>query len=253
VADSGNGDVSVGGGGGPEAGADSGSAGGCTGKTYKLCEDFDEPGTMVGAIPTGWQLRPANGGAGGVGMVGLANDQAHSGTMSLKSDSSRTNQDRVKKSLMTLGPTVTKHWGRIFYKVGTPAPKPNSGVIHIVLAALDGTTENRVVDTVTDTSGHHQWLFNIPDDSCCTSSSYNWMFDASWHCAEWTIDVSTMSYRFYTDGTEVPQIAFTGRSGARMSNYSDIALGTIFFQQPPNPVVVWFDDLAIDDSRIGCQ
>ena len=54
-------------------------------------------------------------------------------------------------------------------------------------------------------------------------------------------------------GTEVPQIAFTGRAGARMSNYSDIALGTIFFQQPPTPVVVWFDDLAIDDNRIGCQ
>ena len=67
------------------------------------------------------------------------------------------------------------------------------------------------------------------------------------------IDVSTMSYHFYTDGMEVTQIAFAGRSGARMSNYSDIALGTIFFQQPPNPVVVWFDDLAIDDSRIGCQ
>jgi hypothetical protein len=67
------------------------------------------------------------------------------------------------------------------------------------------------------------------------------------------IDVSTMSYHFYTDGMEVTQIAFAGRSGARMSNYSDIALGTIFFQQPPDPVVVWFDDLAIDDSRIGCQ
>jgi hypothetical protein len=76
VADSGNSDDSAGGEGVPEAGPNSGSAGGCAGKPYKLCEDFDEPGTMVGAIPTGWQLRPASGGAGGVGMVGLANDQA---------------------------------------------------------------------------------------------------------------------------------------------------------------------------------
>jgi hypothetical protein len=30
-------------------------------------------------------------------------------------------------------------------------------------------------------------------------------------------------------------------------------VGTIFYQVPPNPVVVWFDDLAIDDNQIGCR
>jgi len=173
--------------------------------------------------------------------------------MSLKSDSIETGMDRVQKSLATLGATATKHWGRIFYKVGSPPPKPNSGVIHITFLALEGTTENRVVDTVVATNGTHQWLFNIPDDSCCAGSSYDWSFDAAWHCAEWNIDVGAESFSFYSDGKEVPELTFTGKAGAKMSDYMSVGLGTIFYQMPPSPVIVWFDDLAIDDNQIGCQ
>ena len=32
-----------------------------------------------------------------------------------------------------------------------------------------------------------------------------------------------------------------------------LAVGEIFYQQPPSPFVVWFDDLAINDTQIGCQ
>jgi hypothetical protein len=236
-------------GGASGAGSDGGAAAGCAGKSYKLCEDF-ESGTL-GGIPTGWTT--LRGYSATRGNVGLANDQAHSGSMSLKSDSMETGMDRVQKSLATLGATATKHWGRIFYKVSSPPPKPNSGVIHITFAALEGTTENRVVDTVVATNGTHQWLFNIPDDSCCAGSSYDWSFDASWHCAEWNIDVGAESFAFYSDGKEVPELTFTGKAGAKMSDYMSIGLGTIFYQVPPGPVVVWFDDLAIDDNQIGCE
>jgi hypothetical protein len=234
----------------PDAGGgDAGpSSSGCAGKTYKLCEDF-ESGT-VGMIPNGWTA--LQGYAPKRGGTVLANDAAHSGSMSLKSDGMSTGLDRVQRALASLGPTATKHWGRLFYKVGTPAPKPNSGVIHITMGALEGTTENRVVDTVVATNGTHQWLFNIPDDSCCAGSPYNWSFDASWHCAEWNIDVATSSFRFFSDGQEVTQLAFTGKTGARMSAYKSIGLGTIYYQMPPAPIVMWFDDLAIDDNRVGC-
>jgi len=230
-------------------GGDTGAASlGCAGKTYKLCEDF-ESGT-IGKIPNGWTAlvgyAPMRGG------TVLANDAAHSGSMALKSEGMSTGLDRVQRALGNLGATATKHWGRVFYKVGTPVPKPNTGVIHITMVALEGTTENRVVDTVVAMSGKHQWLFNIPDDSCCAGSPYNWTFEASWHCAEWNIDVATSSFRFFSDGQEVTQLAFTGKTGARMSNYRSIGLGTIYYQMPPAPIVMWFDDLAIDDNRVGC-
>ncbi|HVJ21413.1 MAG TPA: hypothetical protein VM686_38645, partial [Polyangiaceae bacterium] len=242
-------------GGGGSGGTTGGSGGtdptssSCAGKTYALCEDF-ESGT-VDMIPDGWTA--LQGYAPERGGTVLANDQAHSGSMALKSDGTSTGLDRVQRELGSLGATATKHWGRLFYKAGTPAPKPNDGVIHITMAALEGTTENRVVDTVVATDGTHQWLFNIPDDSCCAGSSYDWSFDAEWHCAEWNIDVATSSFSFYSDGEEVTDLTFTGNTGAQMSTYESIGLGTIYYQVPPTPIVMWFDDLAIDDERIGCN
>jgi hypothetical protein len=114
-------------------------------------------------------------------------------------------------------------------------------------------TENRIVDTVVNNNGSHQFLFNIPDDSCCTSSAYNYKFEDKWRCAEWRVGVPQQSFQFWIDGTEVTSLAFNGRANARMSSYTSIAVGAIFYQTPPAPIVVWFDDLAIDDERIGCQ
>lgn len=232
------------------SGGQSGSTGACAGKSYKLCDDF-EAGT-AGGLPTGWTALPGYG-SGAMQGVGLSTMTAHSGTQSLQSNSSMTGQERVQRSLSSLGATAGKHWGRIFYKVGAPPVKPVSGVLHITLLSLQGTIEDRVVDTVEDMNGKHQWLFNVPDDSCCTSSTYDWSFDNDWHCAEWYVDSSSQSYRFFTDGTEVTSIGFTNRSGAKMSSFTAVGVGAIFYQAVPSAVVMWFDDLAIDDNQIGCK
>lgn len=228
------------------AGASPGSA--CAGKSYALCEDF-EAGT-VGGVPDGWTSLRGFGSAEG---VGLANDQAHGGGMSLKSDSKAPGQARVQKSLAALGATAATHFGRIFYKVQAPAPKPSGGVIHLTLTALEGATENRIVDTVESSNGSHQFLFNIPDDSCCTSSPYDYRYTEAWRCAEWHVSVPQQSFQFWIDGVEVKSLAFSGRGNARMSNYTSIAVGAIFYQMPPSNFVVWFDDLALDDERVGCD
>jgi len=242
---------SGGAGGSTGSGGQSGSTtGACAGKSYKLCEDF-ETGTS-GAVPTGWTTL-AGFGSGATQGVGLSNATAHSGMQSLQSNSSMTGQARVQRSLSGLGATASKHWGRIFYKVGAPPVKPASGVLHVTMVALQGTVEDRVVDIVEDMNGKHQWLFNIPDDSCCTSSTYDWSFDSDWHCAEWYVDASSQSYRFFTDGTEVTSIAFTNRAGAKMSTWTSVGVGAMFYQAVPSPFVMWFDDLAIDDNQIGCK
>ena len=48
-------------------------------------------------------------------------------------------------------------------------------------------------------------------------------------------------------------IGFTGKTAAKMSNYTSLGVGAIFYQAPPSAFVIWFDDLAIDDNQIGCQ
>jgi hypothetical protein len=198
--------------------------------------------------------------------VALASDEAHSGMMSLKSDSIDRGQTRAQRSLASLGATASTHWGRIFYKVQEPSPKPQktptNTVIHITWTSLVGPSgENRVVDIVENMGGMFEWLFNIPSDGCCTSSPYNYTFDtpagsSSWHCAEWWVDVATDSYRFFSDSTEVTSLAFTGKKNSTMSDYTAIVVGATWYQQNDtilSPFVIWFDDLAIDDNRIGCQ
>jgi hypothetical protein len=241
-------------GGSAAAGDGGGAASGCAGKSYKFCEDF-ETGT-VGALPTGW-TQFAGYAAASPTDVALASDEFHSGKMSLKSDSMMRGQARAQRSLASLGATAANHWGRIFYKVESPSPKPNT-YLHVTFTSLVGPAgENRIVDTVEAPNGNtHQWLFNIPSDGCCTSTAYNWTFDSAWHCAEWWVDVATDSYRFFSDSMEVTSLAFTGKTNSTMSDYTAIVVGATWYQSNgaiSSPFVIWFDDLAIDDTQIGCQ
>jgi hypothetical protein len=188
----------------------------------------------------------------------VATDEAHSGSKALKSIAASQGTSRVQRSLASLGATANKHWGRIFYKVQSPSAVDNAHVLHTTfVSAMGGSTENRIVDTVESQGGHsHQWLFNTPDDKCCTSSDYTWTFDAAWHCAEWYVDLTTKSYRFFSDSKEVTKLAFSNRADAEMpASYTALILGATYYQTDTltGPFTMWIDDLAIDDSQIGCQ
>lgn len=242
------GGVSGGGAGGAVGAGSAGAGSSCAVKRYALCEDFESG--ILGGVPDGWAALPGYASSEG---VGIANDQARTGSMSLKSNSATPGQARMRKSLTALGATASVHFGRIFFKVQTPAPRRNDGVIHLTLAVLEGRTENRILDTVEASNGSHQFLFNLPDDSCCTKSPYDYEYENSWRCAEWHVSVPERSFQFWIDGAEVRSLAFSGRADAKMSSYTSIAIGAIFYQTPPAPFVVWFDDLALDDTRVGCD
>ncbi len=251
------------GGGGGAGGAAAGTGGsggavasGCAGKAYKLCEDFES--STTGSIPTGWTSFKGYNGVIGPTDQAVATDAAHSGSKALKSIAASKGTARVQKALSSLGATANKHWGRIFYKVQSPSAVDPGHVLHTTFVSLmGGAAENRVVDTVETQNAHtHQWLFNAPDDNCCTSSSYDWTFDDAWHCAEWYVDLTTKSYRFFSDSKEVTQIAFSNRSASEIpSSYSDIVVGATYYQMETlsGPFTMWIDDLAIDDNQIGCH
>jgi hypothetical protein len=241
--------------GGPGSGGATGS--GCAGKTYKLCEDF-ESGT-VGGVPTGW-MRVNGYGAASPNDQTLASDQAHSGSMALKSVAGTKGTSRIEKSIASLGATTNKHWGRIWYKVQSPAASlptsVNNGYLHITFVGLQGMVENRVVDTVEQATGNkHQWLFNNSNDKGGASTGYDWTFDAAWHCAEWYVDVSTESFRFFSDSVEVTQLAFMNKADSQIGDYTQIIVGTTYYQDGTlnPPFTAWFDDLAIDDAQIHCN
>jgi hypothetical protein len=249
-----------GGGGGVDAGAAGGAGGvataatGCVGKTYKLCEDF-ENGT-VGQLPAGWTLQKSYGTLS-TQNAALATDESHSGKMSLKADDlGKSGAARALRSLASLGATAGKHWGRIFYKVQVPEPKPAAGGYiqntWVTLNAAEGS--NQVVDTVEYGDGTHQWLYLRQDGVCGFSSAYDWRFDDAWHCAEWYVDGGS-TYQFFSDSTEVKLNGFSGTNTCfkAANGFTGILVGSLTYATPTGRRVVWFDDLAIDDNRIGCN
>jgi len=244
--------------GSPPTGGASGSGGtsgggfGCAGKTYKLCEDFE--GGSDTTLPTGWTSFKGYGDSSPQDQT-ITTAQFHSGAKALQSNSAQKGISRIQKDIAGLGATASKHWGRIFYKVKSPAAKNPSNVLHVTFLSLMGTTENRVVDIVEQQNSNvHQWLFNNPDDQGGKASTYDWTFDADWHCAEWFVDVGAKSYRFFSDAKEVADLAFTGQDN-QMSDYKSVIVGATHYQSDAlsEPFVVWFDDLAIDDAQIGCK
>lgn len=229
-----------------------GAAGGSAPCAHKLCEDFESGSEST--LPSGWTSFKGYGAASPQDQT-ITTAQFHSGAKALQSNSAQKGISRIQKDLTPLGATASKHWGRIFYKVKSPAAKNPSNVLHVTFIGLLGMTENRVVDIVEQANSNvHQWLFNNPNDQGGKASSYSWTFDADWHCAEWFVDVGAKSYRFFSDAKEVTEIAFTGQDN-QMSDYKAIIVGATHYQEDKlsEPFVVWFDDLAIDDTQIGCQ
>jgi hypothetical protein len=242
---------------GATAGA-SGSAGapaGCDG-SFAICEDFET--TAVGAVPMGWTK---------VGDAGTSNTDAHRGAQSLEIGAAASGARRMRltgERVTALGGT---HWGRVFYKVKTPAPEPSSGVIHSTIVAWDatspisGTNEVRVVDTVEDAEGRHQYLYNVQTSNrgeFGKGSTYDYTYDGAWYCTEWFVDYATQTYRFFLDGEELESIKVMNGAGVfenseLPSEFTALSVGWNNYQQASPGFVAWIDDLAIGDVRIGCN
>ena len=228
----------------------------CTAGRFLLCEGFES--TPVGTTPpAGWTRH---------GNAAIADDQAARGTRALKISAADNGERRFYfNNAKSFG---SVHWGRVFYKVQLPVP---DAFVHSTLVALQGTgptvgaAEYRVVDTVKNQGANatHQFLFNVQPSGAeyGKGSSYDWRFDANWHCAEWFIDGANQAYQFFIDGTEVQQIRIQNGAGNYGTGnnrtdlpmtFSDLKIGWNNYQAATPGFVAWLDEIAVDTTRIGC-
>jgi hypothetical protein len=242
---------------GAAAGA-AGSAGAATGcsAAFAICEDFED--TAVGAVPTGWTK---------VGDAGTSSTEAHRGTQSLEIGAAANGARRMRLTGARVTALGGTHWGRLFYKVKTPAPRPANGVIHSTIVAWDamspisGTNEVRVVDTVEDAAGKHQYLYNVQTSDrgeFGKGSSYDYSYDGAWYCTEWFVDHATQTYRFFLDGEELESIRIMNGAGTFENSelppeFTALSVGWNNYQQASPGFVAWIDDLAIGSERVGCD
>jgi hypothetical protein len=263
-----NGGASGSAGAGTSGAGGNGGGKGCASGAYLVCEDFES--TEAGQVPTGWTRR------GAADKVGVATDQAASGSKSLKLGPTENGERRIARPGADLG---TAHWGRIRFKVQMPV---TDAFVHSTLVAgsgmgpTKGEVEVRLVDTVKaskqDTPGWcsdkqvttncYQLLYNVQPKSAAEfgkGGPYGWSFDDQWHCAEWHVDSTDQSYELFYDGKRVDDVSFKNGAGnfdnAEIpSVWSELRVGWNNYQSATNPgFTAWIDDVVLDDARVGCE
>ena len=228
----------------------------CGNGSYRLCLDFED--VAVGGIPSGFNRQ------GNIQVV--ENQEAHSGTRSLRFDASERYTHRIQSNN---GSFAGKHWGRIFYKLRTPTPIPtdmNSDfpVVHTTFVELQHRDfYARVVDTVEHSSRSLQYLFNVQmagvSNEDGMGTNYDFRFEDRWVCTEWSIDNTTQTFDLYVDGNHISgasgrvNFGLPAPWGGLPDQWDSIAFGLSFYQESTASWVGWIDDAAISSTRIGCD
>jgi hypothetical protein len=227
----------------------------------KLLMEEDFEATPVGQIPKGFTK---------TGTVGVVDDMAHSGKKSLRMEAAANGARRITAKGEAIAALGGQHWGRLYFKVLLPAPVPqgtgNFPVIHSTLVAGSAQSplskdpiEVRVVDTVLGPKGTHQYLYNVQPRKRAEfgkGSKYNYRYSDDWTLAEWYVDYATQSYRFFINGEEVKDIAFSkgagNFAGAEIPEvFESLSFGWNNYQQAGKGFVAWIDDIALSKERVG--
>jgi hypothetical protein len=249
--------ASGGGGSGPGGSGGGGTGGapvGCANPELTLCEDFEDADD--GSFPEGWGPR---GDEWGEGTLGVASDDPYRGAKSLKADGGNNGQHFMDYA-GDLGALASHHYGRVFMKVAIPAPFPSSGVLHAdFIEGLgpgpNGGTHN-VRWGVVENADMFQWIYNVqpsngaPEFAEGTAYIYSWT--GAWQCIEWTYDEPTQSGTLWIDDIEIP-ITPGENHAAEIPVFESLGVGLANYQPAGSGFTVWFDDLAYDESRIGCE
>ena len=245
---------------GSTAGASSSSSGGpngsqCEGSALALCESFE--GAADGSFPAGWGAR---GDEWGEGVIGVASDDARLGARSLKVDGGNNGQHFMDYK-GELGELATRHFGRVFIKVAVPAPWPVDGVLHAdFIEGLGpgpkGGTHNVRWGVVENTAMAMQWIFNVQpsngDPEFGEGTGYDYAWTGAWLCIEWFYDQPGQQGTLWIDGVELPIVPGTNHD-AEIPVFTSLGVGLANYQAAGSGFTVWFDELAYDGERIGCD
>lgn len=240
--------------------ASSSSSGGVTGtacanSAFALCEDFE--GAPDGGFPADWGLR---GDEWGEGVIGVASDDARLGAKALKVDGGNNGQHFMDYK-GDLGPLASHHYGRVFMKVAVPAPWPVDGVLHADFIEGLGpgpknSTHNVRWGVVENINKKMQWIYNVQpsngDPEFAEGTGYDYEWTGEWQCMEWFYDEPSQQGGLWIDGVEMP-ITPGANHAAEIPVFSSLGVGLANYQPAGDGFTVWFDELAYDAERIGCE
>ncbi len=227
----------------------------CESAGLAICEGFED--AEDAAFPAGWGAR---GDEWGEGVIGVASDDARRGLRALKVDGGNNGQHFMDYKGQ-LGDLATHHYGRVFMKVAIPAPWPADGVLHAdFIEGLGpgpkGGTHNVRWGVVEFTDMKMSWIYNVqpsngdPEFAESTPTEYAWT--GEWQCIEWFYDQPSQQGSLWIDDVLLP-ITPGQNHAAEIPVFSSLGVGLANYQAVGSGFTVWFDELAYDPERIGCD
>ncbi len=240
--------------GGADGSSDStGAAGeGCDAGDYIACVDFES--ATLGGFPDGWGLRPS--GVWGGNSIGVTDEDAAHGSQALKIEGSNVGAQWMTY-MGDVTPLADGHWGRMYFRMGTPIPWPGGGVIHgDVFEARgnwNGSTHQVRWAAIENNQMKHNWGYNVQTSNAGefifeTSYVYDWPGD--WFCIEWHHDQGAQQATLWVEGEEI--LAVTSDQDPQLPSFDDISVGWANYQDANPQFVVYIDDVVLDDERVGC-
>ncbi len=226
---------------------------GCEGGDYVVCEDFEA--APLGGNPQGWDLRPS-GVFGGNGM-GATDEDAAMGAQSFKLESGSSGAQWLTY-MGDISAFDDGHWGRMYFRMGTPVPWPPGGVLHgdffEARGNWEGSTHQVRWAVIENTQMFHNWGYNVQTSNAgefIVETAYEHTWPREWFCIEWHHDRVAQTATLWIDGGEV--LAVTADDDPQMPMYDDISVGWANYQPADPQFVVFLDEVVLDDARVGCE
>jgi hypothetical protein len=101
-----------------------------------------------------------------------------------------------------------------------------------------------------------QWIYNVQpsngDPEFAEGTSYDYAWTGEWQCMEWFYDEPSQQGGLWIDGVEMP-ITPGENHAAEIPVFSSLGVGLANYQAAGAGFTVWFDELAYDAERIGCE
>jgi hypothetical protein len=227
-----------------------------------VADDFES--TAVGAIPAGFTK---------TGAIGVAEGVAHSGKRALKIEPAVKGGRFISLAPDKVAALGGEHWGRLYFKVKTPAPLPlpvegkKSPAIHTTFVAGKTTSplandpiEVRLAGLSLNGAGDFSYLYNVQPKQrkeFGVKSKTTHRFNDDWTLLEWHVDHATQTYQFFLDGSEVTDIGVhkgAGQfAGAEIpAAFQTLSIGWTNYQAATGEgFTVWIDDIAVGKQRLG--
>jgi hypothetical protein len=229
-------------------------------KDYPLCEDFED--AAAGGPPNAarWQIVSPN--CSGTGTIAVDDTLAHTGSKSLRVDGKGNYCNHVfAVHTAAVGMLGNAFYGRFFVRPGAA-----QGDGHTTFMTMHDSVENKDLRM----GGQSKILMwnRESDDATLPSLSpagigMSVALPANeWRCVEFHVDGSAGTIQTWVDGAEVAGLVVDGTPTADVDqawinqkpgwkpNLTDFKIG--WEDYAGQNMTLWFDDVALGATRIGC-